>query len=251
MADGPRVRRAWTGRTHRTRRTAGAAPVRGHAPVDICHGGGSQLCTGTLQTQRSLRNKRVLTVVVSARTFPAKLRRAAAAVALALVASAATASPTDARSGQTASAYADPCSYLSDAAAHVALGVPLSENVQHARASNDLCVYRVPERPDALAFVNVVRGKASALARFAEVLRFAGAGLQPIAGVGDVAYAIGANVIALRDDTFIVAGIGEPGASSSALRTASIELARGAAASGIAVSAGCGKDRVSVREAEH
>lgn len=182
-------------------------------------------------------------MAVSHRTFPfpAKLRRAAGAVALALLASTATVSPADARAAQAASAYTDPCSYLTDAAARVALGVPLSENVQHARASNDLCVYRVPGRPDALAFVNVVTGKASALARFAEVLSFAGAGLQPIAGLGDVAYAIGANVVALRDDTFIVAGVGEAGASSSALRTASVELARGAATSGVAISAGCGK----------
>jgi hypothetical protein len=102
--------------------------------------------------------------------------------------------------------------------------VPPSDNVQHARISNDLCVYRTPGERGTYAFVNVVTGKPSALRRFAELLRFAGDRSQAIAGVGDAAYRIGPNVLALRGDTLIVAGIGNAGASRAALRTASIEL---------------------------
>lgn len=170
------------------------------------------------------------------RTFPSSLRRAAGAAAVAVVTAAATPSVTSAGSAHGASAHIDPCSYLSDAAASVALSVPPSENLRHARVSTDLCVYRAPGRPGSLAFVNVVTGKPAALRRFGELLRLAGDRSQAIAGVGDVAYAIGANVFALRGDTLIVTGVGYAGASRSALRTASIELARSVADSGIATS---------------
>lgn len=168
------------------------------------------------------------------RKIPSGLRRAGGAAAFALVAAAATPSVSSAGSVHAASAHSDPCSYLSDAAASVALSVPLSENVQHARVSNDLCVYRAPGRAGSLAFVNVVTGKTTALRRFAEFLRLAGDRSQAIAGVGDAAYAIGPNVFALRGDTLIVAGVGEPGASRSELRRASVELARSVAESAIA-----------------
>lgn len=182
------------------------------------------------------------------RTPRARLRRAAGALALVLVTVSATLSPTSAASPHAASAYTDPCSYLTDAAASVALSV---ENVHHARVSNDLCVYRVPRRLGSLAFVDVVTSKGSALASFAQFLRLAGDRSQPIAGLGDVAYAIGPNVVALRDDTLIVTGIREAGDSRSALRTASIELARGAANSRMAINSTCGEDSARVREAAH
>jgi hypothetical protein len=178
------------------------------------------------------------------RTFPSGLRRAAGAAAFALVAAAATPSITSAAS--THAAHIDPCSYLSDAAARVALSVPLTENVQHAQVTNDLCTYRVPGRPGALAFVNVVSGKPVALRRFAEFLRLAGDRSRAIPGVGDAAYAVGPNVFALRGDTLIVAGLGEAGVSRSTLRTASIELAHRVAESGIAT--GCYSARVRDRK---
>jgi hypothetical protein len=127
-----------------------------------------------------------------------------------------------------ASAHGDPCSYLSDAAAKIALSVPLSDKVQHARISNELCVYRAPREPGTYAFVNVVTGKPSALRRFAELLRFAGNRSQPIA-VGDAAYTIGPNALALRGDTLIVAGIRNAGPSRADLRAALIRLLREAA----------------------
>ena len=131
----------------------------------------------------------------------------------------------------------------------VALSVPLSDNVQHARASTDLCVYHLRGRPGAVALINVVTGKASSLVRFAKFLRLAGDRSQPIAGLGDVAYTIGPNVVALRGDTLIVASVGETGASRSALRTASIQLARSAANSWIAMSSTCEKHSARVSDA--
>ena len=174
-------------------------------------------------------------------------RSAVGAAALALVAATATLSATSAGSAQAVSARIDPCSYLTDAAASVALG----RNVQHARVSNHLCVYRAPDRSGSFAFVNVVTDKASALARFADFLRLAGGRSQQIAGLGDAAYAIGPNVVALRGDTLIVANVGEAGASRSARRAASIELARSAVNSAIAISSACGNESARVREAAH
>jgi hypothetical protein len=183
--------------------------------------------------------------------LPPNLYRAAGAAALALVAAAATATVTSAGSVHAASAHIDPCSYLSNAAASVALSVPLSENMQHARVSNDLCVYRAPGGSGPVAFVNVVTGRPSALGRFGEFLRFAGDRSQAIAGVGDAAYTIGPNVFVLRGDTLIVASVGDAGASRSTLRKASIGLARSAVNSWIAINSTCGKDSARVREAAH
>ena len=165
------------------------------------------------------------------RTLPPRLRRVAGVAALALVAAAATLAPTSAGSAQAASPRTNPCSYLTDAAASAVLG----GGVQHARVSNDLCVYHAPGRRGSLAFINVVMGKAATSARFATFRRLAGNRSQAIAGVGDAAYTIGPNVVALRGDTLIVASVGETGASPSALRTASIELARSAANSQLVV----------------
>ncbi|MCU1464039.1 MAG: hypothetical protein JWO37_4114 [Acidimicrobiales bacterium] len=183
------------------------------------------------------------------RKIPFSFRRAAGAAALALIASVATPSVTSAGSAPAVSAHIDPCSYLSNAAASVALSVQLSENMQHARVSNGVCRYSVPGRPDTLAFVYLVTGKAAALRRFAELLRLSGKRSQAVAGVGDAAYAVGSNVFAVRGDTLIVVSVAEPGASRPTLRLASIALARSVANGRVAASCTSRRYSAQVRNA--
>ena len=183
------------------------------------------------------------------RTIPSRVRRAGGAAVFALIASVATPSVISAGSALTVSARIDPCSYLSNAAASVALSVPPSENMQHARVWNGACRYRVPGRPDTFAFVYLVTGKAAALRRFAELLRLSGNRSQAVAGVGDAAYAVGSNVFAVRSDTLIVVSVEEPGASRPTRRLASIAVARSVSNGSVAASCTSGRYGAQVRNA--